>query len=185
MRYISSPTSIETAPERIAFCSFKFGVLPPAPEARGSAEVPGEVPGDPWVVEIPRALWLPDPVRILFCRSDRRAPPRSNPEDLDGVRLAPLDLSSRLRAELTTTAGAEHVGRRCPSSSAVDSKTFVRGGVGPAAGVKARQRILVLPMSRSTGRHHRRRVRPGECRAAPLALLPELRFVADIRRSRL
>ena len=62
MRYISSPDFHRDGAERIGILLVNSGT-PAAPEAREVRKFLAKFLGDPRVVEIPRALWLPIPIK--------------------------------------------------------------------------------------------------------------------------
>jgi ferrochelatase len=177
MRYISSPDFHRDGAERIGILLVNSGT-PAAPEAREVRKFLAKFLGDPRVVEIPRALWLPILYGfILPFRPARSAKKYRKIWTAYGSPL--LDLSERLRTELTTTLAQNMLAPLSIELGMLYSKPSVAAALGRLRESGA-QRILVLPMF------------PQYCGATTGAVydqvnaelrrwrwLPELRFVAE------
>ena len=101
MRYISSPDFHRDGAERIGILLVNSGT-PASPEPRDVRRFLAKFLGDRRVVEIPRALWLPILYGfILPFRPARSARKYKKIWTACGSPL--LDLSERLRTELTST----------------------------------------------------------------------------------
>jgi len=101
MRYISSPDFHHDAAERIGVLLVNSGT-PASPEPRDVRKFLAGLLGDPRVVELPRLLWLPILYGLILpFRPYRVAPKYRRIWSEGGSPL--LDLSERLRTELTTT----------------------------------------------------------------------------------
>jgi len=101
MRYISSPDFHHDAAERIGVLLVNSGT-PRSPEPRDVRKFLAGLLGDPRVVELPRLLWLPVLYGLILpFRPYKVAPKYRRIWSVGGSPL--LDLSERLRTELTTT----------------------------------------------------------------------------------
>src|SRR5581483_10211215 len=101
MRYISSPDFHHDAAERIGVLLVNSGT-PASPEPRDVRKFLAGLLGDPRVVELPRLLWLPILYGLILpFRPYGVAPKYRRIWSEGGSPL--LDLSERLRTELTTT----------------------------------------------------------------------------------
>ena len=103
MRYISSPDFHRDGAERIGILLVNSGT-PASPESRDVRKFLAKFLGDPRVVEIPRALWLP--ILYGFILPFRPARSGRKYRKIWTAYGSPLlDLSERLRSELTVVGG--------------------------------------------------------------------------------
>src|SRR5512142_910631 len=101
MRYISSPDFHRDGAERIGILLVNSGT-PASPAPKDVRKFLAGLLGDPRVVELPRALWLPLLYGVILpFRPHRVAPKYRKIWSEHGSPL--LDFSERLRAELLTT----------------------------------------------------------------------------------
>ncbi|MGH8298306.1 MAG: ferrochelatase [Steroidobacteraceae bacterium] len=177
MRYLSSPDFHRDSAERIGILLVNSGT-PAAAEPWAIRRFLARMLGDPRVVELPRALWLPILYGfILPLRPARVARKYRRIWSQTGSPL--LDLSKRLRAELTGT-----LAQRMLAPFSVELGMLYGDPPVPRALTRLResgaQRMLVLPLF------------PQYCGATTGAVydqvaaelgrwrwLPELRFVAE------
>jgi ferrochelatase len=101
MRYISSPDFHHDAAERIGVLLVNSGT-PASPEPRDVRKFLAGLLGDPRVVELPRLLWLPILYGLILPFRPYRVAPKYRRIWSEGCSPL-LDLSERLRTELTTT----------------------------------------------------------------------------------
>jgi ferrochelatase len=177
MRYISSPDFHRDGAERIGILLVNTGT-PAAPEARDVRKYLARFLSDPRVVELPRPLWLPILYGLILpLRPAQSARKYRKIWTAYGSPL--LDLSERLRAELTTTLAQNMLAPLSIELGMLYSEPSVKQALGRLRESGA-QRILVLPMF------------PQYCGATTGAVydqvnaelrswrwLPELRFVAE------
>jgi ferrochelatase len=177
MRYISSPDFHRDGAERIGILLVNTGT-PAAPEARAVRKYLAKFLSDPRVVELPRLLWLPILYGLILpLRPAQSARKYRKIWTAYGSPL--LDLSERLRAELTTTLAQNMLAPLSIELGMLYSEPSVKQALGRLRESGA-QRILVLPMF------------PQYCGATTGAVydqvnaelrswrwLPELRFVAE------
>ena len=143
MRYISSPDFHRDGAERIGILLVNSGT-PTSAEPREVRKFLRRFLGDPRVVEIPRALWLPILYGfILPFRPARSARKYRKIWTAYGSPL--LDLSERLRSELTTTLSQNILAPLTVELGMLYSKPTVAEALGRLRESGA-QRILVLPM---------------------------------------
>jgi ferrochelatase len=177
MRYVSSPDFHRDTAERIGILLVNSGT-PDAPEPRAVRAFLKRMLSDPRIVELPRALWLPIlHGLVLPLRPARVARKYRRIWSAGGSPL--LELSERLRAELTST-----LAQRLLAPFSVELGMLYGRPSVPQALTRLResgaQRILVLPLF------------PQYCGATTGAVydqvsaelrrwrwLPELRFVAE------
>ena len=177
MRYISSPDFHRDGAERRGILLVNTGT-PAAPEARAVRKYLAKFLSDPRVVELPRLLWLPILYGLILpLRPAQSARKYRKIWTAYGSPL--LDLSERLRAELTTTLAQNMLAPLSIELGMLYSEPSVKQALGRLRESGA-QRILVLPMF------------PQYCGATTGAVydqvnaelrswrwLPELRFVAE------
>ena len=177
MRYISSPDFHRDGAERIGILLVNTGT-PAAPEARAVRKYLAKFLSDPRVVELPRLLWLPILYGLILpLRPAQSARKYRKIWTAYGSPL--LDLSERLRAELTTTLAQNMLAPLSIELGMLYSEPSVKQALARLRESGA-QRILVLPMF------------PQYCGATTGAVydqvnaelrrwrwLPELRFVAE------
>jgi ferrochelatase len=178
MRYISSPDFHRDGAERIGILLINSGT-PASPEPADVRKFLAGLLGDPRVVELPRALWLPLLYGVILPFRPRGSARKYR--KIWSARGAPLlDLSQRLRTELTSTLAQRML---APLSIELGMLYGSEPSV-PHALTRLResgaQRILVVPMF------------PQYCGATTGAAydqvnaelrrwrwLPELRYVAE------
>jgi protoporphyrin/coproporphyrin ferrochelatase len=177
MRYISSPDFHRDSAERIGILLVNSGT-PASPEPRDVRKFLARFLSDPRVVEMPRALWLPIlHGLILPLRPARSARKYRRIWTAYGSPL--LELSQRLRSELTTTLSQNMLAPLTVELGMLYSSPSVPEALGRLRESGA-QRILVLPLF------------PQYCGATTGSVydqvnaelrrwrwLPELRFVAE------
>jgi ferrochelatase len=177
MRYISSPDFHRDGAERIGVLLVNSGT-PKSAEPRDVRRFLAGLLGDPRVVELPRLLWLPILYGLILpFRPARVAPKYRKIWSAYGSPL--LDLSERLRAELTST-----LAQRMLAPLSVELGMLYGDPTIPEALSRLResgaQRILVVPLfpqycGSTTGAVYDQV--NGELRR--WRWLPELRFVAE------
>jgi ferrochelatase len=177
MRYISSPDFHRDGAERIGILLVNTGT-PATPVARDVRKYLAKFLSDPRVVELPRPLWLPILYGLILpFRPARSARKYRKIWTAYGSPL--LDLSERLRAELTSTLAQNMLAPLSIELGMLYSEPSVKQALARLRESGA-QRILVLPMF------------PQYCGATTGAVydqvnaelrrwrwLPELRFVAE------
>jgi ferrochelatase len=177
MRYISSPDFHRDGAERIGILLVNSGT-PASPEPGAVRKYLAKFLSDPRVVELPRALWYPILYGLVLpFRPARSARKYRKIWTAYGSPL--LELSTRLRSELTTTLAQNMLAPLSVELGMLYSKPSVADALGRLRESGA-QRILVLPMF------------PQYCGATTGAVydqvnaelrrwrwLPELRFVAE------
>ena len=178
MRYISSPEFHREGAERIGILLVNSGT-PASPEPADVRHFLAGLLGDPRVVELPRWLWLPFlHGAILPFRSRRSA---HKYRKIWSERGAPLlDLSERLRAELTTT-----LAQRMLAPLSLELGMMYGGEPSVPNALKrlresGAQRILIVPLfpqycGASTGAAYDQ----VSAELRRWRWLPELRFVAE------
>ena len=151
-----SPDLHRDGAERIGILLVNSGT-PAAPEAGEVRKFLAQFLGDPRVVEIPRALWLPILYGLILpFRPVRSAKKYRKIWTAYGSPLLRSVGAAARRAH--HHAGAEHAGAAVHRARHVVQQALGRGGARAAARRRA-QRILVLPhVSPVLRRHHRRRV---------------------------
>jgi ferrochelatase len=177
MRYISSPDFHRDGAERIGVLLVNSGT-PDSPEPRDVRRFLARMLGDPRIVELPRPLWLP--ILYGFILPFRPASSARKYRKIWSAYGSPLlDLSERLRSELTSTLTQRMLAPLSVEIGMLYGKPTVREALGKLRESGA-QRILVLPLF------------PQYCGSTTGAVydqvnaelrrwrwLPELRFVAE------
>src|SRR5262245_34269788 len=177
MRYISSPGFRHDGTERIGVLLVNSGT-PAAPEPRAVRHFLRGLLGDPRVVELPRALWLPILYGfILPFRPGRIAHKYRSIWTPDGSPL--VAISSKLRTELTRALAQQVSARLSIEMGMLYSPPSVADALARLREDGAKQ-LLVLPLfpqysGATTGAVHDRISKElGSWR-----WLPEVRFISD------